>query len=100
MAQTSRSARTQDDTRRDYAKRPAKAGAHQRVVFLKPLVTPPKIVVGDYTYFDDPDDQAGFEHRNCGGRASIRAERQTPSTRDPSTSSRSHCSHRILGGVP
>jgi hypothetical protein len=31
--------------------------------------------------------------------SAIRAERQTPSTRDPSTSSRSHCSHRILGGV-
>jgi hypothetical protein len=29
----------------------------------------------------------------------IRAKRQAPSTRDPSTSSRSHCSHRILGGV-
>lgn len=41
--------------------------AHQRVVFLKPLVTSPTIVVGDYTYYDDPDDPddpAGFEHRN------------------------------------
>jgi virginiamycin A acetyltransferase len=38
--------------------------AHQRVVFLKPLVTSPKIVVGDCTYYDDPDDPAGFEHRN------------------------------------
>jgi virginiamycin A acetyltransferase len=38
--------------------------AHQRVVFLKPLVTSPKIVVGDYTYYDDPDDPTGFEHRN------------------------------------
>lgn len=38
--------------------------AHRRVVFLKPLVTSPKIVVGEYTYYDDPDDPAGFEHRN------------------------------------
>ncbi|MEH0825226.1 MULTISPECIES: CatB-related O-acetyltransferase [Micromonospora] len=38
--------------------------AFDRVVFLKPLVTSPKIVVGDYTYYDDPDDATGFEHRN------------------------------------
>lgn len=38
--------------------------AHERVVFLKPLVTSPKIVVGEYTYYDDPDDPTGFEHRN------------------------------------
>lgn len=38
--------------------------AHDRVVFLKPLVTSPKIVVGEYTYYDDPDDPTGFEHRN------------------------------------
>ncbi|MEV2238001.1 hypothetical protein [Micromonospora sp. NPDC049891] len=31
---------------------------HPRVVFLKALVTSPKIVVGDYTYYDDPDDPA------------------------------------------
>jgi virginiamycin A acetyltransferase len=34
------------------------------VVFLKPLVTSPKIVVGEYAYYDDPGDAAGFEHRN------------------------------------
>jgi virginiamycin A acetyltransferase len=34
---------------------------HERVVFLKPLVTNPKIEVGDYTYYDDPDDPLGFE---------------------------------------
>ncbi|MFE7868932.1 CatB-related O-acetyltransferase [Micromonospora humida] len=38
--------------------------AHPRMVFLKPLVTSPKIVVGDYTYYDDPDDPTGFEQRN------------------------------------
>lgn len=38
--------------------------AHERVVFLKPLVTSPKIVVGEYTYYDDPDGATGFEHRN------------------------------------
>ncbi|MEV4268293.1 CatB-related O-acetyltransferase [Micromonospora aurantiaca (nom. illeg.)] len=38
--------------------------AFDRVVFLKPLVRSPKIVVGDYTYYDDPDDATGFEHRN------------------------------------
>jgi virginiamycin A acetyltransferase len=37
---------------------------HERVVFLKPLVTSPKIVVGEYTYYDDPDDPTAFEHRN------------------------------------
>ena len=38
--------------------------AHQRVVFLKPLATSPKLAVGEYIYYDDPDDPAGFEHRN------------------------------------
>ncbi|MFG1869512.1 CatB-related O-acetyltransferase [Micromonospora arborensis] len=37
---------------------------HERMVFLKPLVTSPKIVVGEYTYYDDPDGATGFEHRN------------------------------------
>lgn len=32
-----------------------------RVVFLKPLVTDPRIEVGDYTYYDDPDDALAFE---------------------------------------
>lgn len=35
-----------------------------RVVFLKPLVSSPKIVVGDYTYYDDPDGATDFERRN------------------------------------
>ncbi|MBX3582334.1 MAG: CatB-related O-acetyltransferase [Rhizobiaceae bacterium] len=28
---------------------------HPRVGFLKPLVTAPNIVIGDYTYYDDPE---------------------------------------------
>ena len=38
--------------------------AHDRVVFLKPLVSSPAIVVGEYTYYDDPDHAPDFEHRN------------------------------------
>ncbi|MGH8875977.1 MAG: CatB-related O-acetyltransferase [Stackebrandtia sp.] len=38
--------------------------AHERVVFLKPLIDSPKISIGDYTYYDDPEDATGFEHRN------------------------------------
>lgn len=32
--------------------------------FLKNVVTAPNISIGDYTYYDDPDDPAGFEHNN------------------------------------
>src|SRR3712207_1627096 len=35
-----------------------------RVVFLKPLITDPRIEVGDYTYFDDPGDPTAFEREN------------------------------------
>lgn len=38
--------------------------AHERVVFLKPLVSSPKIAVGEFTYYDDPDGATEFEHRN------------------------------------
>jgi virginiamycin A acetyltransferase len=38
--------------------------AHDRVVFLKPLVSSPQIVVGEYTYYDDPAGATEFEHRN------------------------------------
>lgn len=38
--------------------------AHPRVVFLKPLVQSPNISVGDYTYYDDPDDPTAFEREN------------------------------------
>jgi virginiamycin A acetyltransferase len=34
---------------------------HRRVVFLKPLVSNPNIVVGEYSYYDDPDDPTAFE---------------------------------------
>lgn len=37
---------------------------HDRVVFLKPLITSAKIVVGDYTYYDDPDGATNFAERN------------------------------------
>jgi virginiamycin A acetyltransferase len=32
-----------------------------RVVYLRPLVKDPRIEVGEYTYYDDPDDALGFE---------------------------------------
>lgn len=32
-----------------------------RMVFLKAVVSNPAIIVGDYTYYDDPEDPAGFE---------------------------------------
>ncbi|WP_433758026.1 CatB-related O-acetyltransferase [Nocardia sp. CA-135398] len=35
-----------------------------RVVLLKPLVTSPLIEVGEYSYYDDPDDPTTFETRN------------------------------------
>ncbi|MEH1129878.1 CatB-related O-acetyltransferase [Micromonospora sp. CPCC 206061] len=38
--------------------------AFDRVVFLKPLISSPKIVVGEYTYYDDPDGATGFADRN------------------------------------
>jgi virginiamycin A acetyltransferase len=38
--------------------------AHERVVFLKPLISSPKIVVGEYTYYDDPDAATEFGHLN------------------------------------
>ncbi|MDA8370688.1 MAG: CatB-related O-acetyltransferase [Nocardiopsaceae bacterium] len=37
---------------------------HHRVVLLKPLVTDPRIQVGEYTYYDDPDNAELFEQRN------------------------------------
>ena len=32
--------------------------------FLNNLVKAPNIIVGDYTYYDDPVDPTGFEQRN------------------------------------
>ncbi|MFF5208233.1 CatB-related O-acetyltransferase [Streptosporangium sp. NPDC000396] len=37
---------------------------HHRVVQLKPLVKDPRIQVGDYTYYDDPEHATEFEQRN------------------------------------
>lgn len=37
---------------------------HPRVVLLKPLVQSPLIEVGDFSYYDDPDDPTSFETRN------------------------------------
>ena len=36
---------------------------HERVVFLRPLVRDERIEVGEYTYYDDPDDATAFEER-------------------------------------
>ena len=33
-------------------------------VFLKNVIIAPNIIVGDYTYYDDADDPAGFERNN------------------------------------
>ncbi|MFJ3091035.1 CatB-related O-acetyltransferase [Streptomyces sp. NPDC086838] len=38
--------------------------AHDRVVYLNPLVTSPNITVGEYSYYDDPDGATDFEQRN------------------------------------
>ncbi len=35
-----------------------------RVVQLKPLVTSPLIEVGEFSYYDDPDEPTAFETRN------------------------------------
>lgn len=35
-----------------------------QVGFLKPLITDPNIVVGDYTYYDDPDGPEQFQSKN------------------------------------
>lgn len=37
---------------------------HPRVVLLKPLVTSPLIEVGEFSYYDDPEDPTAFETRN------------------------------------
>jgi virginiamycin A acetyltransferase len=35
-----------------------------RVVLLRPLITDPRIVVGDFSYYDDPDHSTAFQERN------------------------------------
>ncbi|GAA4364881.1 CatB-related O-acetyltransferase [Hymenobacter saemangeumensis] len=37
------------------------AGGQQRLVFLKNIIQSPQIEVGDYTYYDDPEDVGNFE---------------------------------------
>ncbi len=37
---------------------------HERVVLLKPLVTDPRIEVGEFTYYDDPEHAESFQERN------------------------------------
>ena len=37
---------------------------HPRVVFLRAVVSAPNIEVGEYSYYDDPDDPEAFETRN------------------------------------
>ncbi|CAM3190829.1 CatB-related O-acetyltransferase [Stackebrandtia soli] len=37
---------------------------HPRVVLLKPLLTDPRIQVGDYSYYDDPEHATEFAERN------------------------------------
>ena len=39
-------------------------GQEKNTVFLKPLVTSPKIEVGEFTYYNDSDDPTLFETRN------------------------------------
>ncbi|TPI51906.1 CatB-related O-acetyltransferase [Mesorhizobium sp. B3-1-7] len=39
-------------------------GQERNTVFLKPLVTSPKIEVGEYTYYNHADDATAFETRN------------------------------------
>ena len=36
-------------------------GGHERLVFLKNIITNPLIEVGDYTYYDDFEDVHNFE---------------------------------------
>lgn len=35
-----------------------------QVAYLKPIITKPNIIVGDYTYYDDPEGPERFETRN------------------------------------
>lgn len=37
---------------------------HKTICFIKNVVSAPNILVGDYTYYDDPADPAGFEKNN------------------------------------
>lgn len=37
---------------------------HKTTCFIKNMITAPNILVGDYTYYDDPDDPTAFERNN------------------------------------
>lgn len=37
---------------------------HKTICFIKNVISAPNILVGDYTYYDDPADPAGFEKNN------------------------------------
>ncbi len=37
---------------------------HKTTCFIKNVVTAPNIQIGDYTYYDDPEDPTGFEQNN------------------------------------
>lgn len=41
---------------------PIEGKGKQRLCFLKNIVNNPNIIVGDYTYYDDPDDVKNFNH--------------------------------------
>ena len=41
--------------------RPYPMADHRRVCFIKNFITSPNIIVGDYSYYDDPVDPEGFE---------------------------------------
>ncbi|MDX2243069.1 MAG: CatB-related O-acetyltransferase [Leptolyngbyaceae cyanobacterium bins.302] len=41
--------------------RPYPMADQRRVCFIKPFIKSPNIIVGDYTYYDDPIDPEGFE---------------------------------------
>ncbi len=41
--------------------RPYPMADHRRVCFIKNFIKSPNIIVGDYSYYDDPVDPEGFE---------------------------------------
>ena len=59
------------------------------VSFLKPIVTAPNIEIGDYTYYDDPDEPERFAEKcvlyhydstGCRSAASARSPRASASS--------------------
>ena len=66
LARTSPACReaTSDAGRFRRPNRAAPGAGQPRVVLLKPLITSPLIDVGEFSYYDDPDDPTAFETRN------------------------------------